>query len=264
QGFNVVQVMVLHSLSVTDAYGDSALINKNVAYPNVTEGKQFKKDDQYDYWDQVDYVIEQAAKLGIYVALVPVWGANVKAGNVSRKQARKYATFLADRYKNDPNIIWLNGGDIKGTDSTAVWNIIGHTLQKKDSNHFVTFHPFGRTQSTTWFQDSSWLDFNMFQSGHRRYDQDTAGYGEDNWKYVRDAYYKEPIKPVLDGEPSYEGIPEGLHDTTQPRWKAADVRRYAYWSVFAGASGFTYGDNAVMQMHQPEDSTSAYGAKKYW
>src|SRR5699024_3628290 len=43
-----------------------------------------------------------------------------------------------------------------------------------------------------------------------------------------------------------------------------DVRRYAYWSVFEGACGFTYGDNAVMQMHQPEDETSAYGADKYW
>ncbi len=264
QGFNVIQVMVLHSLSATDAYGDSALINENVAEPVVTKGNQFQKGNQYDYWDQVDYVVEQARKLGIYVAMVPVWGTNVKAGNVSRKQARKYATFLADRYKNKSNIIWLNGGDIKGTDSTAIWNIIGQTLQKKDPNHLVTFHPFGRTQSTTWFQDSSWLDFNMFQSGHRRYDQDPTGYGEDNWRYVRDAYYKHPIKPVLDGEPSYEGIPEGLHDTTQPRWEAKDVRRYAYWSVFEGACGFTYGDNAVMQMHQAEDTTSAYGAKKYW
>ena len=69
---------------------------------------------------------------------------------------------------------------------------------------------------------------------------------------------------TLDGEPSYEKIPQGLHDTTQAYWKSNDVRRYAYWSVFAGACGFTYGNNAVIQMFTPEDKESAYGAKEFW
>lgn len=264
KGFNVIQVMVLHDLSATDAYGDSALAGGDVARPRIIEGNAYGKGDQYDYWDHVDYVVDQAAKYGIYMAMVPVWGSNVKAGLISREQARQYAAFLAERYKDKSNIIWLNGGDTKGSDSTAIWNIIGSTLHEKAPGHLVTFHPFGRTQSASWFQAATWLDFNMFQSGHRRYDQDVSGYGEDNWKYVYDACCKEPVKPVLDGEPSYEGIPQGLHDTTQPRWTAKDVRRYAYWSVFAGACGHTYGDNAVMQMHKPSDKGSAYGAKQYW
>jgi hypothetical protein len=106
----------------------------------------------------------------------------------------------------------------------------------------------------------------MFQSGHRRYDQDTLGlcYGEDNWKYVVDDYAKTPVKPTMDGEPSYEGIPQGLHDSTQPYWTESDVRRYAYWSVFAGAGGFTYGNNAIMQFHKEGDMEPAYGVKDYW
>lgn len=55
-----------------------------------------------------------------------------------------------------------------------------------------------------------------------------------------------------------------MHDTTKPYWGAADVRRYAYWSVFAGGAGHTYGHNSVMQMHKPSDKGSAYGSKKYW
>ena len=92
----------------------------------------------------------------------------------------------------------------------------------------------------------------MFKSGHRRYDQDTAdlAYGEDNWKYAADDYSKIPVKPTLDGEPSYEGIPQGLLDTTQPCWTDKEIRRYAYWSVFAGCCGFTYGHNAVMQFYK--------------
>ena len=98
-----------------------------------------------------------------------------------------------------------------------------------------------------------WLDFNMFQSGHRRYDQDdTPGAkGEANWRYVNEDYAKEPPKPTLDGEPSYENIPQGLHDPKQPYWTDMECRRYAYWSVFAGSAGHTYGNNAVMQMHKP-------------
>jgi hypothetical protein len=99
----------------------------------------------------------------------------------------------------------------------------------------------------------------MFQSGHRRYDQDDSelGYGQDNWKYVRDDYSLVPVKPTIDGEPSYEGIPQGLHDPAEPYWNENDVRRYAYWSVFAGGFGFTYGNNAVMQMNKPGDERPA-------
>jgi hypothetical protein len=142
---------------------------------------------------------------------------------------------------------------------------MGSTLRQEDANHLITFHPFGRMQSSKWFHDREWLDFNMFQSGHRTYAQDSEAkdlrYGEDNWRYVEADYARQPVKPVLDGEPSYENIWHGLHDKTLPVWTADDVRRYAYWSVFAGACGFTYGNNAVMQMrnrrtHPQAGSTS--------
>ena len=103
----------------------------------------------------------------------------------------------------------------------------------------------------------------MIQSGHKDYAQDSAGFGEDNWKYVKIDYEINPHKPTLDGEPSYENIPHALHNPEMPYWKAQDVRRYAYWSVFAGACGFTYGDNAVMQMYKPGDK-GAYGVKEFW
>jgi hypothetical protein len=266
KGFNVIQAMVLHSLNAKNVYGDSALIRQNVANPLVTEGNAFEDTTQYDYWDNVDYVVDKAAEKGIYIAMVPVWGSNVKSGKVSKADAVKYASWLANRYKSRPNIIWLNGGDIMGSDSMDIWNAVGNKINEVDTNHLITFHPFGRKTSSIWFHNESWLDFNMFQSGHRRYDQDDSewGFGQDNYKYVNNDYSKTPVKPTIDGEPSYEGIPQGLHDPLQPYWTTDDVRRYAYWSVFAGAFGFTYGDNAVMQFYHPGDKNPAYGAKKYW
>jgi hypothetical protein len=268
KGFNVIQVMLLHTNKVKNVYGGVAVKNGNVAMPITTPGNNPDDATQYDYWDHVDFVVKAAAERGIYVAMVPVWGSEVKAGHVTVAQAKQYATFLANRYKSQTNVIWMNGGDIKGADSMAVWKTIGRTLHEKDPGHLITFHPRGRTTSSIWFHNEPWLQFNVFQSGHRRYSQDTSKgdlhYGEDNWKYVVMDYAKKPVKPTLDAEPSYEEIPQGLHDSLEKRWTAADVRRYAYWSVFAGACGYTYGDNAVMQMHRPNDKDGNYGVFNYW
>jgi len=197
--------------------------------------------------------------------LVPVWGSNVRAGLINREQAKKYAAWIAQRYHDRKNVIWVNGGDVRGSDSTAIWNIIGYTIKQTNKDQLITYHPFGRTQSSEWFHNEPWLDFNMFQSGHRRYDQDTTGlaYGEDNWKYANADYSLIPHKPSLDGEPSYEGIPQGLHDITQPFWSDKDMRRYAYWSVFAGCCGFTYGHSSIMQFYRQQDNPD-YGAKEHW
>ncbi len=263
KGFNVIQIMLLHTLNVVDANGDSALVNKNIANPNISNDPK-----KPDYWKNLDFVVDMAATKGIYVALVPVWGPIVRAGLVKENQAGIYAEFLAKRYRNRSNVIWVNGGDVRGDNSPEIWNTIGRTLKKWDPDHLITFHPFGRTQSSKWFHQESWLDFNMFQSGHRSYVQDTTAsdlhYGEDNWRYLIADYAKTPIKPTLDGEPSYEGMPYGLHDTLQPRWNDSDLRRYAYWSVFSGACGFTYGNNSVMQMLKKTDRKSSYGAREPW
>lgn len=257
KGFNVVQVMVVQALRTVNVYGDSALTNHDLGVPKVTDGNAFERSEEYDYWDHVDYVVGKAAEKGIKIGMVPIWGNAVKNGKTSAAQARAYTQFLARRYRGRSNIVWINGGDIQGDVVPDVWEAIGSTLRAEDPNHLITFHPFGRMQSSKWFHDRDWLDFNMFQSGHRTYAQDNEAkdlrYGEDNWRYVEADYARTPIKPVLDGEPSYENIWYGLHDKTLPVWTADDVRRYAYWSVFAGACGFTYGNNGVMQMRYARD-----------
>ena len=267
KGFNVIQIMVLHTLHYTNYYGDKALIDENVAKPLITEGSDFADAEQYDFWDHADYIIDLAAEKGLYVGLVPVWGSNVKSGGVTNNEAATYANWIANRYKDRSNVIWLNGGDIKGEDSLQIWNTIGAGIDEVvGDNQLITFHPRGRTTSSIWFQNEDWMDFNMFQSGHRNYEQDDTEwcFGEDNWRYVEHDLAMKPLMPTIDGEPSYEGIPQGLHDTLMPFWTDADVRRYAFWSVFAGAFGYTYGHSAVMQFYRPTDTGAAYGAKKYW
>ncbi|MDE6633562.1 MAG: glycoside hydrolase family 140 protein, partial [Muribaculaceae bacterium] len=155
-----------------------------------------------------------------------------------------------------------------------VWDTLAKTIKANDAEHLMTFHPRGRTTSARWFADRDWLDFHMFQSGHRRYDQRMGnkdypipdGTEEDSWMYVDSVRKHQPVKPVLDGEPSYENIPKGLHSAEEPLWNDKDVRRYAYWSVFGGSCGHTYGHNNIMQFIRP-GLPSAYfadGINKPW
>ncbi|MEN3323127.1 glycoside hydrolase family 140 protein [Mariniflexile soesokkakense] len=266
KGYNVIQIMTLHSEEMASVYGDSALVNKDVSKPLITEGNNFENSNEYDFWDHVDYALDVAEENNLYLGMVPIWGTSVKAGKVNLEQSKAYATFLGDRFKNRKNIIWLNGGDTPGEQNKEIWNAIGEILHSKNPDWLITFHPFGRTDSSDNYHNENWLDFNMFQSGHRRYDQETEGrmFAQDNYRFIQTDFNLKPTKPTLDGEPSYEGIPQGLHDTLQPLWNDNDLRRYAYWSVFAGGAGFTYGNNHVMQMHENHTKPEAYGSKKYW
>lgn len=263
-GFNVVQVSVLHDIPFFNVYGKMAL-------PNGFDFRKINVPGEYGYWDHVDYMVDAAAKRGIYIGIVCIWGGPVNEGKLSEQDAVKYGTFLANRYKDNPNIIWIIGGDTKGNVKQEVWLALARTINSIDNNHLMTYHPRGRMCSADWFNNEDWLDFNMFQSGHRRYGQ-RFGDGEypieenteeDNWRFVEKTYTLTPKKPVLDGEPSYEDIPAGLRDFSERYWQAEDVRRYAWWSVFAGSFGHTYGHNSIMQMLTPGVIPS-YGAKKYW
>jgi hypothetical protein len=267
KGYTVIQAMVMHSGADRNAYGASALVERDPARPAVTPGHSLTAAGEYDYWDHVDWALDRAASKGLYVAMVPAWGSLVKRGQVNETNVAAYARVLAARFRNRPNVFWMNGGDLQGDIKPEVWQTLGRTLKAADPDHLVTFHPFGRTQSSTWFHAEPWLDFNMFQSGHKRYDQDAespGAKGEDNWRYVFEDFAKQPPKPTLDAEPSYEGIPQGLHDPKEPRWKDGDARRYAYWSVFAGAFGHTYGADGVMQMRKPVGGNSPSGGAISW
>ena len=119
------------------------------------------------------------------------------------------------------------------------------------------------TAKAGWNFDNLFVPFRCVASDiySKKGDGDTSvtGLEEDNWRYVEEALSMTPLKPVLDAEPSYEGIPQGLHDPAQPRWRDCDVRRYGYWSVFAGSCGHTYGHNNIMQFLKP-GTPGGYGA----
>jgi hypothetical protein len=265
QGFNLIQVMVLHTPQMTNRYDAPALIEGDPGRPRVTPGKDPGRPGEYDYWDHLDWVVARAEALGLYLALVPAWGSLADEGALNDRNAPLYGRFLAERYRDHPNIVWLNGGDTRAEMRSTVWESLGSTIKRYDPAHLMTFHPIGRTASSWQFHTAPWLDFNMVQSGHRSYAQEgPSARAEDNWRFIAEDWARLPAKPAIDGEPSYENIPYGLHEVSQPLWKAPDVRRYAWWAVMAGAFGHTYGENNVMQMFVPDRDKPSFEAGRLW
>ena len=272
KGFNVIQAVVYRPQPEDNAYGSRAFCGEDITKPCL-EG-------EFTYWDMVDHVVKTAEKYGIYMALLPHWGTVSRLPMTDKEKVKVYAAFLAKRYQDAPNVIWVTGGDIRGDEAFEYWCNMGKTLKALNPDKLVCYHPFGRTTSIDFFPEEDWLDIHMFQSGHRRYDQvqlkawddndqDDYSFGEDNWRYVKRVHQMTAGKPggcmpVLDAEPSYENIPQGLHDGAEPMWRAQDVRRYAYWSVLAGACGFTYGHNAVIQFKEANREPGYFACWESW
>ncbi|MEW6304035.1 MAG: glycoside hydrolase family 140 protein [Verrucomicrobiota bacterium] len=242
KGFTVIQAVVLaefDGLTAPNAYGFLPLKGNDPAKPNE------------DYFKHVDYIVNKAEEQGMYVGMLPTWGDkwNKRWGAgpeiFSPDNARAYGEWLGQRYK-DKAVIWILGGDRspEKPEHLAIIRAMAEGLRKGDGgSHLMTFHPQGGHNSAKWFHQDSWLDFNMFQSGH-------GAVNIPNYEKTFANHQLAPAKPTLDGEPRYEDHPinwkpaEGWFDD----W---DVRQAAYWSMLSGACGHTYGNHNIWQFYQP-------------
>ena len=240
QGFNVVQTVLiseLDGLRIPNATGQLPFSGMDPAKPNP------------GYFDFVEKILRIAAGKGLYLAMVPVWGDKIDRlfgigpEIFNELNAFNYGQWLGKRFCKVSNIIWMNGGDRSGGGRNyAVWNALGKGIKSEDPNHLMTFHPPGDTSSSMWFHDAPWLDFNSCQSGHsmRNY---------PNHVLVTYDYLRVPCKPCIDAEPRYEEHAVNWKPEQNGVFDDYDVRQAAYWSVFAGASGHTYGAHPVWQMY---------------
>jgi len=257
KGFTVIQAVALaelDGLGTPNPYGHRPLLNNDPAQADVKPGAN------NDYWDHVDYIVEKANSLGLFIGLLPTWGDKwTKKWGVgpevfTTETAEVYGRWLGSRYK-DKDIIWILGGDrpIENEGQRAIIRAMARGLSYGDGGaHLITFHPSGRGNSADWFHSEEWLDFNMIQSGHARP-------AKPNHAYMLENLARQPLKPTLDGEPCYEDHPikgDDWNRRNQPgvllRWfDEWDVRKAAYESMLAGACGHTYGDHNIWQMWLP-------------
>lgn len=243
KGFTVIQAVALaelDGLNTPNAEGNKPLIDNDPLKPNEA------------YFAHVDWVIRKAEEKGLFIGLLPTWGDKIDKkwgiGPVifNKENAFTYGQWIGSRYKNYKNIIWINGGDREGGgNNKPVWDAIGQGIKSVDKNHLMTFHPSGESSSSDWFHNSSWLDFNMCQTGHAQ-----RSYSIYKRLIVRD-YNLTPVKPCFDGEPRYEDHPVGWNPDVLGWFNDADIRQAMYWNLFSGGFGHTYGCHPIWQMLAP-------------
>jgi len=277
QGFNVIQAVLLSEfggLTVPNAYGSLPLINGDPAKLKITPGNDTTKAGEYDYWDHVDFIIKTADELGIYIGLLPCWGEYVipREGRAIFNTvtiAYTYGNILGERYHVQKNIIWILGGDRlpdERSNGIELWRAMAKGIAdgtngvndincKTDySTTLMTYHCFA--SSSQWFQNDEWLDFNMWGSYHSDYSISKA-YEQS----LADWRLPDP-KPTINGEPAYEEHAVNWINNNGI-FTSYDVRQIAYWSVFAGAFGHTYGCNPVWQFYDKNREPITF-VNKYW
>jgi hypothetical protein len=249
-GFTVIQAVALaeeDGLNTPNAYGHRPLIGLDPTNPDVKEGAA------NDYWDHVDYIVDRASALGLFIGFLPTWGDkwNRKWGVgpeiFTPDNAEAYGEWIGRRYKDKP-VIWILGGDrpVENDRQREIVQRMASGLRKGDGGaHLMTFHPTGGQSSSAPFHESDWLDFNMRQNGHAP--EFTGRYSQ-----TRADYDRVPVKPVLDGEPIYEDHPVSFDAKKLGHSISADVRRPLYWDLFGGAFGHTYGHHSIWQFAAPE------------
>jgi len=251
KGFTVIQAVAIAELEGhrdPNPYGHLPLVDLDPASPDVKEGPQ------NDYWDHVDYIVDKANELGLYIGFLPTWGRywHDEKPLFTPENAAVYGEWLGKRY-GSKGVIWILGGDRRVETETqrAIIEAMAEGLRKGDGGrNLITFHPRGGSGSSEYFHNSAWLDFNMRQNGHQAEyagtypDDKSPDLTGNTWK----DYAMKPVKPVIDGEPLYEDHPLRFRPRDNGHSNASDVRRPLYWDLFDGAFGHTYGHHSVWQM----------------
>ncbi len=248
--------------------------NYREEYPFLGEGRPYEKMvPNESYWEHIDYIIGRAEELGLFVALFVWWGSDAddpgwKEGKNTRMHFRdpdnqnyEFGRFLGERYNDRPNIIWVGAGEyhkpvsvmfpknqrpLTESHRKRLLAVIKGIRETEPGTHLYTIHPISFLSSSEDFHYEDWLDFNMIQ---------THAVAEFIVPLTLGDWALEPAKPTFNSEGWYEnedqlfsrwtGMEKAGEATVDDAWKQ---RYQAYWSVFAGGFGFTYGHKNLWRM----------------
>lgn len=96
KGFTVIQAYVLRGLCVPNLYGELPLMDRDPSRPNEA------------FFKNIDFIVDKAQELGLFMGLVTTFGEHVRRGNVegeyfesdeavfTEKKAYEYGCFLGN------------------------------------------------------------------------------------------------------------------------------------------------------------------------
>ena len=216
---------------------DGALWSGALTYTNIAnEAPDFTKPNE-PYWANLDALLAYCESQGIVAFLFPAyvgfnggeqgWMQEMVANGQARMSA--YGAFIAARYKNQKNLVWMAGGDLGSFSAaqTAVEQALLDGMKSVAGQQSVHF-------SAEWSSESIATDQGTFGStmtlnGAYSWAGNVATYG-------RRAYAFSPTLPAfLLEEPYDQEGPDGNGvnpNATQP------VRRFQWWGWLSTVGGY--------------------------
>jgi hypothetical protein len=217
RGFTFVQIKLLGQGDGTkpNVYGQKPWIDDDPLTPNEA------------YFRNVDTVIRMAQENDLII-LPSVYHQSCRK-YITVAKARRWARWVAQRYKDTPNIVWTTTPEARQDFIPVIRELAAGLREGDGGRHIMSLKPDPSPYSSSFLHVESWLDFNSMQ---------TWNAVKLIYPMVTYDYHLQPPKPVLMAEGAYEAGSEYRFDVT-PLW----VRRQAYYSYLAGAH-HTYGHNA--------------------
>jgi hypothetical protein len=187
------------------------------------------------YFAYADQVLRMAGSNGMVVLLDPLeTGAWLQTAlDNGSDRCRAYGQYLGNRYKDFPNIIWLNGNDYQQwsvATNDAVMTSVALGIKDTDPNHLQTIEL--NYDGSSSLDDPNWAPIVNLNFAYTYY----APYAE-----VLHAYNQSPTLPVFLGEANYEYETNKNEDGGSP----VILRMQGYWTLLSGGIGQLYGNHYI-------------------
>jgi hypothetical protein len=242
RGFNTLLVSLIehkftsHTPAWRNAEGDAPFADvQNFAAPNDA------------YFSHVDWLLKQAEIRGMLVLLCPAylgyacgdegWCQEMKTNGVDR--LKKYGQYVGQRYRDFPNIVWVEGGDhtpsVGGSPSEMdLVNAVQNGIATGDGGkHLHTAHWSSETSGAEVAEASSWLDVDTtytYTSPHVTVKAE-SDFARDDGK-----------RPFFLIESAYEN---------EHHASPLQLRAEMYQPVLSGGFGFVFGNFPMWSFWKP-------------
>ena len=182
------------------------------------------------YFARMDAMLSLATKYQMLIFLDPIDTSNwlTVLQNNGTTKAYNYGVFLGNRYKNVPNIIWMNGNDFQtwsNPSDDALVQAVARGIQSVDTHHLQTVELDYDTSGS--LDDPSWGSLIGLDTAYSYYPQ---------YAQVLTEYNRANI-PVwfIEGVYEYQGYQGGYLGPYQ-------LRNQEYWTQLSGSTGQLYGN----------------------
>jgi Protein of unknown function (DUF4038)/Putative collagen-binding domain of a collagenase len=229
---------------------DGATWDGSLIYGNINnEAPDFSTPNE-TYWSFVDGFLSYCETKGILVFLFPAY-AGVQGGNQgwmqemvanSATKMQSYGAWIAARYQNQKNLVWMMGGDMGSFNpaQTAVESALLIGLKSVTGQQSIYF-------SAEW--DSGMIATDQATFGGAMTLNGAYSWSGDVNNLGRHAYTYTPVEPAfLLEEPYDEEGPDGNGvnpNATQP------VRRFQWWGWLSTTGGYISGNGYVWPFRAP-------------